>query len=154
VADRAALVGALSILPEYLRNAATESGAVIDYRDWQVPLGRRLPALKLWGPIRHHRAEGLRHPVREQLRPAPEFASWVGAEARFERAAPVPLNLVCFRHRAGDAATQRVLDRVNGSGRLFLTHTKLDGRLVLRMSIGAARTERRHVERAWAAIQE
>jgi len=69
-------------------------------------------------------------------------------------AAPAPLSLVCFRHREGDAATQRILDRVNGSGRLFLTHTRLDGRLVLRMSIGATHTERRHVAAAWEAIQE
>ena len=154
VADRAALVGALGILPEYLRNAASESGAVIDYRDWQVPLGRRFRALKLWATIRHYGAEGLRHHVREHVRLAREFAGWVRGDERLELAAPVPLNLVCFRHRDGDARTQRVMDRVNGSGRLFLTHTRLDGRLVLRMSIGGTYTERRHVESAWAAIQE
>jgi aromatic-L-amino-acid decarboxylase len=154
VADRAALVGALGILPEYLRNAATESGAVIDYRDWQVPLGRRFRALKLWATIRHYGAEGLRHHVREHVRLARELAGWVGADERFELAAPAPLNLVCFRHRGGDEINQRILDTVNGSGRLFLTHTRLDGRLVLRMSIGAERTERRHVERAWAEIQD
>jgi aromatic-L-amino-acid/L-tryptophan decarboxylase len=154
VADRAALVGALSILPEYLRNAASESGAVIDYRDWQVPLGRRFRALKLWATIRHYGAEGLRRHVRDHVRLAQEFAGWVRADERFELAAPAPLSLVCFRHREGDAATKRVMDRVNASGRLFLTHTKLDGRLVLRMSIGAARTERRHVTQAWSAIQE
>ena len=154
VADRAALVGALSILPEYLRNAASASGAVIDYRDWQVPLGRRFRALKLWATIRHYGAEGLRHHVREHVLLAQELAGWVRADERFELAAPAPLNLVCFRHRAGDVVNQRILDRLNQSGRLFLTHTRLDGRLVLRMSIGAARTERRHVEQAWAAIQE
>jgi aromatic-L-amino-acid/L-tryptophan decarboxylase len=154
VADRAALVGALSILPEYLRNAATESGAVIDYRDWQVPLGRRFRALKLWATIRHYGAEGLRHHVREHVRLAQEFAARVRADERFELAAPAPLNLVCFRHRGGDEVNQRIMDSLNASGRLFLTHTKLDGRLVLRMSIGQARTERRHVEAAWAAIQE
>jgi aromatic-L-amino-acid/L-tryptophan decarboxylase len=153
VADRAALVGALSILPDYLRNAATESGAVIDYRDWQVPLGRRFRALKLWATIRHYGAEGLRHHVREHVRLARDFAGWVEADDRFELAAPVPLNLVCFRHRGGDEANQRIPDRVNGSGALFLTHTRLDGRLALRLSIGAARTERRHVEAAWAAIR-
>jgi aromatic-L-amino-acid/L-tryptophan decarboxylase len=154
VADRAALVGALSILPEYLRNAATESGAVIDYRDWQVPLGRRFRALKLWATIRHYGAEGLRHHVREHVRLAQDFADWVRADERFELVAPAPLNLVCFRHRAGDEVNRRILDRLNSSGRLFLTHTKLDGQLVLRMSIGAARTEHRHVAQAWAAIQE
>jgi aromatic-L-amino-acid/L-tryptophan decarboxylase len=153
VADRAALVGALSILPEYLRNAATESGAVVDYRDWHVPLGRRFRALKLWATIRHYGAEGLRDHVREHVRLAREFAEWVRADDRFEVVAPVPLNLVCFRHRGGDAVNQAILDRVNRSGELFMTHTRLDDRLVLRMSIGGARTERRHVEEAWAAIR-
>jgi len=153
VADRSALIGALTILPEYLRNVATESGEVIDYRDWQIPLGRRFRALKLWATIRHYGAEGLRHHVREHVRLAHEFADWVGADGRFELAAPAPLNLVCFRHRDGDEVNQRILDRVNGSGAAFLTHTKLDGRLVLRMSIGATRTERRHVEQAWATIR-
>ena len=154
VADRSALIGALSILPEYLRNVATESGAVIDYRDWQIPLGRRFRALKLWATIRHYGAEGLRHHVRQHVQLAQEFAGWVRADDRFELAAPAPLNLVCFRHRGGDEINQRILDRINASGALFLTHTRLDGRLVLRMSIGAARTERRHVEKAWAAIRQ
>jgi aromatic-L-amino-acid decarboxylase len=153
VADRAALVGALSILPEYLRNTATESGAVIDYRDWQVPLGRRFRALKLWATIRHYGVEGLRDHVREHVRLAQDFAGWVRADDRFELVAPVPLNLVCFRHLGGDEVNQAILDRVNRSGELFMTHTRLDGRLVLRMSIGGARTERRHVEAAWAAIR-
>jgi aromatic-L-amino-acid decarboxylase len=154
VADRAALIGALGILPEYLRNAASESGAVIDYRDWQVPLGRRFRALKLWTTIRHYGAEGLRHHVREHVRLGRAFAGWVRADDRFELAAPAPLSLVCFRHRGGDAINQRILDRVNASGELFLTHTRLDGELVLRMAIGGTRTELRHVERAWAAIRE
>lgn len=153
VADRSALTGALAIHPEFLRNAASQSGAVIDYRDWQIPLGRRFRALKLWATIRHYGAEGLRHHIREHVRLAQEFADWVRADDNFEVAAPVPLNLVCFRHRAGDEVNQRILDHVNGSGELFLTHTRLDGRLVLRMSIGVARTDRRHVERAWAAIR-
>jgi aromatic-L-amino-acid decarboxylase len=153
VADRAALVGALSILPEYLRNAATESGAVIDYRDWQIPLGRRFRALKLWATVRHYGAEGLRHHVRKHVRMAARLAEQVAADGSFELVAPVPLNLVCFRHRAGDEVNQRILDRLNSSGELFLTHTRLDGRLVLRMSIGAAATEPRHVDEAWNAIR-
>jgi aromatic-L-amino-acid decarboxylase len=153
VADRAALVSALSILPEFLRNAASESGAVIDYRDWQVPLGRRFRALKLWATIRHYGAEGLRHHVREHVRLAQQFAEMVRADQRFELAAPAPLNLVCFRHRGGDAVNEALLERLNRSGELFLTHTRLDGRLVLRMSIGSARTEERHVVQAWQAIQ-
>jgi aromatic-L-amino-acid decarboxylase len=152
VADRKALVGALSILPEYLRNTATESGAVIDYRDWQIPLGRRFRALKLWAVIRHYGAEGLRHHIRKHVELSHEFGALVAADANFELVAPAPLNLVCFRHRAGDDVNQRIMDRLNGSGELFLTHTRLDGRLILRMSIGAAGTEQRHVVQAWGAI--
>ena len=106
VADRRDLVGALSILPEYLRNAATESGAVIDYRDWHVPLGRRFRALKLWAVIRWYGAEGLRAHIRPHVALAQEFASWVAADDRFELVAPHPLSLVTFRLRAGDEATR------------------------------------------------
>ena len=152
--QRAPLIRALSILPEYLRNQATESGAVIDYRDWQVPLGRRFRALKLWFVIRWFGVEGLRQKIREHIALAQEFSAWVDADPLLERAAPAPLNLVCFRHRAGDEATQRMLDRLNRSGRLYLTHTRLGGRLTLRMSIGQTNTERQHVEEAWERIRE
>jgi aromatic-L-amino-acid decarboxylase len=154
VADRAALIGALGILPEYLRNQATASGAVIDYRDWHIPLGRRFRALKLWFVIRHYGVEGLRAQVRRHVALAQTFADWVREDSRFELAAPAPLNLVCFRLRAGDEANQKLLDCLNASGELFLTHTRLDGLFTLRMSIGQARTERRHIERAWARIRE
>jgi aromatic-L-amino-acid/L-tryptophan decarboxylase len=152
VADRAALVGALSILPEYLRNAATESGAVIDYRDWHVPLGRRFRALKLWAVIRWYGAEGLRAHIRNHVALAQEFASWVAADARFELVAPHPLALVTFGLRAGDEATLALMERVNASGKLYLTHTVVDGRAALRMAIGSPLTDRRHVEAAWAAL--
>jgi len=154
VADRAALINALSVLPEYLRNKASESGAVIDYRDWQIPLGRRFRALKLWLVIRHYGVEGLRHHVRRHVALAQEFARWVEEDKRFEMAAPAPLNLVCFRHRGGDDANQRLMDELNASGKIFLTHTKLDGKLTLRMSIGGTWTRRRHVERAWELIRQ
>jgi aromatic-L-amino-acid decarboxylase len=153
VADRRALIDALSILPEYLRNQATESGAVIDYRDWQVSLGRRFRALKLWFVIRHYGMEGLRFHVRRHVELAQEFARWVGASADFDLAAPAPLNLVCFRHRGGDALNQALLEALNASGALYLTHTKLDGKFTLRMSIGQTQTEARHVARAWELIQ-
>jgi aromatic-L-amino-acid decarboxylase len=152
VADRAALIDALSILPEFLRNQATESGAVIDYRDWQVPLGRRFRALKLWFVIRHYGVEGLRYHVRRHVALAQEFAAWVEASDDFELAAPAPLNLVCFRHRGGDAFNQQLLERLNESGALYLSHTKLDGKYTLRMSIGQTHTEAKHVEAAWERI--
>ncbi len=154
VADREALVRALTVLPEYLRNPATESGAVIDYRDWQIPLGRRFRALKLWFVIRHYGAEGLRHHVRRHVELARRFADWVREDDRFELAAPAPLNLVCFRHRGGDRVNQAILDRLNSSGRLYLTHTRLRDRLVLRFCVGQTHTEAHHVERAWERIRE
>jgi len=118
-----------------------------------VPLGRRFRALKLWFVIRSYGVEGLRHHVREHVALAQEFARWVKESAEFELAAPAPLNLVCFRHRGGEAANQKLLDRLNGSGELYLTHTKLDGKFTLRMSIGATTTQARHVQAAWDKIR-
>jgi aromatic-L-amino-acid decarboxylase len=154
VADRKALIRTLSILPEYLRNQATESGAVIDYRDWHIQLGRRFRALKLWFVIRHYGVEGLQHHVRRHVRLAQQFADWVKNDDRFELAAPVPLNLVCFRHRGGDAVNQKIMEPLNTSGDLYLTHTKLDGKFTLRVCVGQSNTEERHVEHAWKRIQE
>lgn len=154
VADRAALIKTLSILPEYLRNQATESGAVIDYRDWQIPLGRRFRALKLWFVIRHYGVEGLRHHIRQHIALAQSFAHQVSAAPDFELAVPPPLNLVCFRHTAGDRFNQRLLERLNSSGQVYLTHTTLDGRYTLRLCVGQTHTEARHVEAAWSLIQQ
>jgi len=154
VADRAALIQTLSVLPEYLKNQATASGAVFDYRDWQIPLGRRFRSLKLWFVIRHYGIEGLQHHIRRHVELAQEFAHWVGKDGRFELAAPVPLNLVCFRHRAGDQVNQALMDRLNRSGDLYLTHTRLQERITLRFCVGQTHTEARHVRRAWQRIQE
>jgi aromatic-L-amino-acid decarboxylase len=154
VADRAALIQTLSILPEYLRNAATEAGAVIDYRDWQIPLGRRFRALKLWFVIRHYGVQGLRHHVRRHVELAQTFADWVEQAPGFEMAAPAPLNLVCFRHVGGEAVNLEIMDRLNRSGALYLTHTRLNGEFTLRFCVGQTHTEARHVETAWRRICE
>jgi aromatic-L-amino-acid decarboxylase len=154
VGDRAALIHTLSVLPEYLRNQASESGAVIDYRDWQVPLGRRFRSLKLWFVIRHYGVEGLRYHVRRHVELAQKFARWVQADTRFELTVPPPMNLVCFRHLGGDGINQEIMDRLNRSGKLYLTHTKLRDHLTLRMCIGQTHTEERHVKQAWELIQE
>jgi aromatic-L-amino-acid decarboxylase len=154
VADRKALIQTLSILPEYLRNKATESGAVFDYRDWQIPLGRRFRALKLWFVIRHYGIEGLQYHVRRHVELAQKFAGWVRNDSRFEIATPAPLNLVCFRHKSGDELNQKLMDRLNRSGDLYLTHTRLNDRFTLRFCVGQTNTMERHVERAWRKIQQ
>ncbi|GAC1424789.1 MAG: pyridoxal-dependent decarboxylase [Actinomycetota bacterium] len=152
VADRSSLTSALSILPEYLRNAPTESGAVIDYRDWQIPLGRRFRALKLWFVIRHYGSAGLRHLVSEHLTLTRTLEERIRASAQFEIVAPPSLNLLCFAHREGDEATQRVMDTVNKSGEIYVTHTRVHGRLAIRFCIGGTRTEQRHIDKAWRAL--
>jgi aromatic-L-amino-acid/L-tryptophan decarboxylase len=154
VADRKALIQTLSIVPEYLRNKATESGAVIDYRDWHIPLGRRFRSLKLWLVLRHYGVEGLQFYIREHVRLAQEFAAWVKTDDRFELAISPPLNLVCFRLKSGDDANQRLMDALNRSGDLYLTHARLDNRLTLRLCVGQTNTTERHVEKAWSRIRE
>jgi len=153
VADRQPLLQALSVLPDYLRNRASQSGEVVDFRDWHIPLGRRFRALKLWFVIRSFGVEGLQKKIRAHVEWATRFAEWIEADQDFELAAPRSLNLVCFRHVDGDEVNQKLLDAVNDSGDLFLTHTTLDGQLTLRFSIAQTSTRLEHVERAWAAIQ-
>ena len=152
VADRAELIEALTVLPEYLRNTATESGAVIDYRDWQVPLGRRFRALKLWFTLRWYGAEGLRAHVRSGVAMARELAGWVSADPRFALAAPPSYSLVCFRLRTGDDATAELLRRLNASGAAYLSHTRVGDRYALRMAVGAPATGPEHVRATWELI--
>jgi aromatic-L-amino-acid decarboxylase len=152
VADRAELIQALSVLPEYLRNAATESGAVIDYRDWHVPLGRRFRALKLWFVLRWYGAEGLREHIRSGIALAGRFAGWVAADERFELVAPHPFSLVCFRLRGPDEPNEGLLRRVNATGQVYLTHTRVGGRFVLRLAVGSPHTREGHVAAAWKLV--
>lgn len=163
VRDRRPLLDALSITPEYLRNKATEAGAVIDYRDWQVPLGRRFRALKLWFVIRHYGVEGLRAHIRHHVALASEFERLVREDPgrRFEVVTPRVLGLVCIRLREGtDDDNLAVLERVNASGRAYLSHSAVplpgkarDG-YVIRVSIGTASTRAEHIERLWTLLVE
>jgi aromatic-L-amino-acid decarboxylase len=152
VADRRALTDALSITPEYLRNDASAAGEVIDYRDWQIPLGRRFRSLKLWFVLRMYGGEGLRFHVRRHVELTKAFAARVLDDPRFELVVPPALNLVCFAHVDGEAATERLLAAVNATGRAFLTHTRLDGRYVIRVAIGQTSTEARHVDALWSLL--
>jgi len=153
-ADRVALLGALSILPEYLRSAAAESGAAIDYRDWQIPLGRRFRALKLWFTIRAGGAIEAIAMIRRHVAITQQLAEWVATDPRFEIVAPHPLNLLCLRLRAGDAATDALIAAANDTGRALFTRTVLDGTVACRVSIGARTTDERHVRAAWQLLQD
>ncbi|MGN9775713.1 pyridoxal-dependent decarboxylase [Micromonospora sp. H33] len=154
VADRGELIEALTVMPEFLRNVATESGAVIDYRDWQVPLGRRFRALKLWFVLRWYGVEGLRAHIRSGVALAGRLADRVRADERFELAAPHPYSLVCFRLRADDAVNAELLARVNATGRVHLTHTRVAGRYTLRLAVGSPQTTETHVDEAWTLLTD
>lgn len=153
-ADRAALLGALSILPEYLRSAAAESGAAIDYRDWQIPLGRRFRALKLWFTIRAGGATDAVAMIRRHVAATQQLAEWVAADGRFEIVAPHPLNLLCLRLKAGNEATDALIVAANETGRALFTRTVLDGVVACRVSIGARSTELQHVRAGWELLQQ
>ncbi len=154
VADRSSLIKTLSILPEYLKNQATESGAVIDYRDWHIQLGRRFRSLKLWFVIRHYGVNGLRYHIQEHIRLAQQFTEWVRSSEEFELIAPAPLNLVCFAHKNGNDFNKKLLETINTSGEMYFTHTVVNGNYVLRMCIGQTNTKEEHVQNAWKTIQE
>ena len=153
-ADRAALLGALSILPEYLRSAAAESGAAIDYRDWQIPLGRRFRALKLWFTIRAGGATDAVAMIRRHVAATQQLAEWVAADGRFEIVAPHPLNLLCLRLKAGNEATDALIAAANETGRALFTRTVLDGVVACRVSVGARSTELQHVRAGWELLQQ
>jgi aromatic-L-amino-acid decarboxylase len=150
---------AFSLVPEYL--VTREQSDVVNLMDYGVQLGRRFRALKLWMVIRAFGADGLAARLREQMAMARELAGWIDDDPEWERVAPVPFSLVCFRYApAGvseperDALNTAILERVNRSGKAYLSHTKLDGRYVLRLAIGNMRTERRHVNDAWRLLKE
>ncbi len=145
-----ALRDAFSLVPEYLR---TSEEGVTNLMDYGPALGRRFRALKLWAVIRCHGREGLQALIREHVRVAQLFASWVEAEPGWDLCAPHPFSTVCFRHDGTDVANEALLERVNASGEAYLSHTKLDGRYVLRLAIGNARTTEADVRRAWEVLR-
>jgi aromatic-L-amino-acid decarboxylase len=142
---------AFSLVPEYLRTA--DDSRVVNYMDYGVPLGRRFRALKLWFVMRYYGREGLAARIRDHVAWARELAATIAADSRFELCAPVPLSLICFRRKGTDEANRELLDKVNESGEVFLSHTALNGRFVLRLAIGNHTTTRAHVQRAWELVQ-
>ena len=140
---------AFSLVPEYLR----VDEEVVSLSEYAVPLGRRFRALKLWAVLRCYGREGLQATIREHLRLASLFESWVRDEPGWELCAPRPFSLVCFRRAGTDAENEALLERVNASGEVFLSHTRLDGRFVLRLAIGSARTTEDDVRLAWKLLR-
>ena len=175
---------AFSLTPDYLRTP--EEGAVQNLMDTGVQLGRRFRSLKLWAVLRHFGSDGIRNRLAEHMRLARLFAGWVDESPDFERLAPVPFSVVCFRAAPGgaarqgagpegasavaaadegaagvagaagarlDAVNERLLEAVNATGEVFLSHTRLRGRFAIRLAIGHIRTEERHVRRAWELLK-
>ncbi len=154
VADRTPLIETLSILPPYLVNKATESGSVIDYRDWQVPLGRRFRALKLWWVIRSYGASGIRSLIRNHVALADVLAERIEQDERFDLFAPHPFGLVCFTHRNGNEATSALAEALNDSGRVAVTPSTLEGTTFIRISVGQTWTTIDHIDALWGLIDE
>jgi aromatic-L-amino-acid/L-tryptophan decarboxylase len=146
-----------SLVPEYLR---TPEESVRNYMDYGLQLGRRFRALKLWFVLRYFGAEGLRERLRAHIELAQEFAGWVESEPEWEILAPHPLSVVCFRHAPPgkteaelEAINAAIMDEANGSGEIFLSHTKIDGRFALRLAIGNLQTTRDDVDAAWEILR-
>jgi len=143
---------AFSLTPDYLTTA--EAGSARNLMDTGIQLGRRFRALKLWAVLRYFGTDGIRARLREHMRLAALFAGWVDASPQFERAAPVPFSVVCFRLSGTDEMNERLLARLNATGEVFLSHTRLGGRYTLRLAIGNLRTTERHIARAWTLLQQ
>ena len=152
VSDKDALIDSLSITPEYLKTKASESNSVFDYRDWQIPLGRRFRSLKLWSVIRHYGIKGMQAHIRQHIESAKALTEEINKDDRFELMAPTVLNLVCFRYKGSDEFNETLVQRLNDSGKLYLIHTKLNNKYTLRFSIGQTKTTWEHVLKAWELI--
>ena len=153
------LRAAFSLTPDYLQTL--EAVEVRNLMDTGVQLGRRFRSLKLWAILRHFGSDGIRERLGEHMRLARLFAGWVDDSPDFERLAPVPFSVVCFRtgpagadESETDALNERLLEAVNSTGEVFLSHTRLNGLFAIRMAIGHVRTEERHVRRAWELLDE
>jgi aromatic-L-amino-acid decarboxylase len=151
---------AFSLTPEYLRT--NDAAGVTNYMDYGIQLGRRFRSLKFWMVVRYFGVEGLQERIREHIRLGKLFASLVEADSRFEVVAPVPFSTVCFRLKDGDvcfrlkdgdAANQALMDRVNSTGKIFISHTRLHDRLTLRFTVGNLRSTEDHVRMAWDVIR-
>jgi aromatic-L-amino-acid decarboxylase len=140
---------AFGLVPEYLRTP----DEVVSFSEYGPELGRPFRALKLWAVLRHYGVEGLQERIRAGVALAEEFEGWVRDDGDWELCAPRPFSVVCFRLRGSDEANVELMERVNASGEIFLSHTRLDGRYVLRLAIGNEHTTLADVQRAWDALR-
>jgi aromatic-L-amino-acid decarboxylase len=160
IKDKESLLKTFEVLPEYLKTA--NRGVVNDYRDWGVPLGRRFRALKLWFVIRNYGVEGLQKQLRAHISLAQELTTWIKTSPDFELLVPTTLNLVCFRYHPENIQEEDVLNiinknilaELNKSGRMYLTHTKINQQYTLRVVVGQTFVEAHHIQSAWEQIQE
>ncbi len=160
VQDEALLVRTFEIMPEYLKTP--EDQRVKNYRDWGIPLGRRFRALKLWFVLRSFGLEGLQEKIRHHISLAQDLKKEIEAHKDFELLAPVPLNTICFRFHPNyisdekklDELNEKLLNQIQESGKLFLTHTKLNGKYTIRIVLGNTNLEKRHVDKAWNFIKD
>ncbi|KAK1679420.1 hypothetical protein QYE76_040268 [Lolium multiflorum] len=161
VKDRSYLIEALSTTPEYLKNKASEANSVVDFKDWQIPLGRRFRSLKLWMVLRLYGVENLQSYIRKHIQLAKHFEQLVLSDSRFEVVTPRNFSLVCFRllpptfeDDNGRNINYSLMETSNSSGKIFISHTVLSGKFVLRFAVGAPLTEERHVDAAWKLLQD
>ncbi|KAJ0810543.1 putative aromatic-L-amino-acid decarboxylase [Helianthus annuus] len=155
-------VDALSTNPEYLRNKHSESDSVVSYKDWQVGTGRRFKSLRLWFIIRSYGVENLQNHIRADIQMAITFEKLVRSDVKFEIVVPRRFSLVCFRLKqlngfdsnCTEFVNKMLLERVNSTGQVYLTHTVVGGIYMLRFAVGATLTEERHVISAWELIKE
>jgi aromatic-L-amino-acid decarboxylase len=159
VRDPETLRRAFSLTPDYLQTAEQESAR--NLMDYGVSLGRRFRSLKLWFVMRYFGAEGIRGRIRQHVEMARQLAAWIDAAPVWERVAPVPFSTVVFRFAPAevtgedqDRLNREIMDRVNGTGEAFLSHTVLNGRVCLRLALGNLRTRMEHLERCWALLRE
>ena len=152
VSDRKALIKSLTINPEYLKTEVSKSETVFDFRDWQIPLGRRFRSLKLWSVIRYYGINGIQSHIRGHIESAKMLSELIMKDERFEIMAPTILNLVCFRYKNSDEFNKALLEKLNTSGKLYLVQTKLNKKYTLRFSIGQTNTTREHIINAWKNI--
>ena len=159
VKDKEALIQTFEILPEYLKTKTQET--VNNYRDWGIPLGRRFRALKLWFVIRSFGVEGIKGKIKNHIELAKNFAQQIIEHEDFELMASVVFNLVCFRYKPNRLSddkeiaevNEKLLHRLNESGKIYLTHTKVNGHYTLRLVIGQTNVSKKHISDAWKLIQ-